>query len=171
MFHREKANCFAEKAITDNRRKTIAKTCKDNRSKHGKSPNFVTPGPIWTNIDNHRKCFTEKKHCFAEKAITDNRRKTIAKPVKTIAAKVLILKPQTLYELILTITVNVSQRKSKLFRRKAISDNRRKTIAKPVKTIAAKVLILKPQTLYELILTITVNVSQRKSKLFRRKSH
>ena len=28
MFHRDKANCFAEKAITDNRRKTIAKSGK-----------------------------------------------------------------------------------------------------------------------------------------------
>ena len=34
-----------------------------------------------------------KANCFAEKAITDNRRKTIAKSVKTIAAKVLISDP------------------------------------------------------------------------------
>ena len=34
-----------------------------------------------------------------------------------------------------TITVNVSQRKANCFAEKAITDNRRKTIAKPVKTI------------------------------------
>ena len=84
-----------------------------------------------------------KANCFAEKAITDNRRKTIAKPVKTIAAKVLISNPRPHMTVILTITVNVSQRKANCFAEKAITDNRRKTIAKPVKTIAAKVLILK----------------------------
>ena len=47
--------------------------------------------------------------------------------------------------MILTITVNVSQRKAKCFAEKAITDNRRKTFAKPAKTIAAKVLISNPR--------------------------
>ena len=51
----------------------------------------------------------DKANCFAEKAITDNRRKTIAKSVKTIAAKVLISTPDPVYEIVLTNTVNVSQ--------------------------------------------------------------
>ena len=52
----------------------------------------------------------DKANGFAEKAITDNRRKTIAKSVKTIAAKVLISNPRPYMSVILTITVNVSQR-------------------------------------------------------------
>ena len=43
--------------------------------------------------------------------------------------------------MILTITVNVSQRKANCLAEKAITDNRRQTFAKPSKTITAKVLV------------------------------
>ena len=49
-----------------------------------------------------------KANCFAEKAITDNRLKTFAKSVKTIAAKVLISTPDPVYEIVLIITANVT---------------------------------------------------------------
>ena len=38
-----------------------------------------------------------KANCFAVKAISDNRRKSFAKPVKTIAAKAIISKPKPDY--------------------------------------------------------------------------
>ena len=47
--------------------------------------------------------------------------------------------------MILTIAVNVSQRKANCFAEKAITDNRRKTFAKPTKTKTAKVLVSSPR--------------------------
>ena len=48
--------------------------------------------------------------------------------------------------MMLTINVNVSQRKTNCFAEKAITDNRRKTFANPAKTNTAKVLISSPRS-------------------------
>ena len=86
-----------------------------------------------------------KTNCFTEKVITDNRRKSFAKLPKTNQGKSSNSRPLTIYKMILTITVSVSQRKANCFAEKAITDNRRKTFARPAKTIAAKVLISSPR--------------------------
>ena len=46
----------------------------------------------------------DKENCFAEKAITNNHRKTFAKLVKTIAAKALVFCSFTKQSLILSYT-------------------------------------------------------------------
>ena len=58
-----------------------------------------------------------------------------------------------------------------LAEQKATADNRRKTIAKPVETIAAKTPNFEPQTLYNCNIDNHRKCFTGKSKLFRRKSH
>ena len=148
--------------------RNFCKTCRDNRSE---SSNFK-PQTLYKIILTITaiNCFTGKSKLFGRKSHCWQSPQSFCKSCKDNRSESPNFKPQNLYKIILTITVIVLQGKANCFAENAISDNRRKTFTKPVRTIAVKVLISSPK-LHNIILTITVTVLQGQSKLFRRKSH
>ena len=91
-FHSEKVNCPRTKSHIWQSSRQICKTCWQSQQK---GQLFIATDHIWNNVDNHPECFTGIKQTVSQKKpFTDNRRKTFAKPVKTIATKVRISNPK-----------------------------------------------------------------------------